>query len=101
MGLHDGTVRVIGDRHVEGVIQFPSFHMALAILLTYVTRGMPVLFLLFLEINTLLFISTPAVGGHHFADLWGGIVLALMTIFVVRKAFAAGLVPDADKIASM
>ena len=101
MGLHDGTVRVIGDSHVEGILGFRSFHIALAILLTYVTRGMPILFLFFLEINTLLFIYTPAIGGHHFADIWGGIALALMTIFIVRKAFAAGLVPDADKISSM
>ena len=99
--LHNGTLKVMGDSRVEGIIQFPSFHMALAILLTYVARGMPILFLTLLEINILVFISTPAIGGHHFADLWGGIVLALMTIFVVRKAFAAGLIPNPEKISSM
>jgi hypothetical protein len=100
-GLHDGTLRVIGDTRVQGIIQFPSFHMALGILLIYVTRGMPILFLTFLELNILLIISTPAVGGHHYADLWGGALLALVTILIVRKIFAAGLIPDADKIASM
>jgi len=99
--LHNGTLKVIGDKHVEGIIQFPSFHMALAILLIYVSRGMPILFLTLLELNILLFISTPPIGGHHFADLWGGVVLALMTILLVRKAFAAGLMPDTEKISSM
>lgn len=99
--LHNGTLKVIGDSRVEGIIQFPSFHMALAILLTYVGRGIPLLFLTLLELNILVAISTPAIGGHHFADLWGGVVLALMTIVIVRKAFAAGLMPDTEKIASM
>jgi hypothetical protein len=99
--LHNGTLKVIGDKHVEGIIQFPSFHMALGILLTYVARGMKLLFMTLLELNVLLFISTPAIGGHHFADLWGGVVLALITIMVAKKAAAAGLMPDPEKISSM
>jgi hypothetical protein len=99
--LHNGTLKVIGDSRVEGIIQFPSFHMALAILLTYVARGMPILFITLLELNILVTISTPPIGGHHFADLWGGVILAFMTIMLVRKAFAAGMMPDTEKISSM
>ena len=101
MGLYNGTLRVIGDTRVQGIIQFPSFHVALGILLTYVARDVRILFMFFLALNILLFVSTPVIGGHHFADVWGGVVLALATILVVRKAFAAGLMPDIDKIASM
>jgi len=101
MTLYNGTLRVIGDTRVQGIIQFPSLHMALGIFLIYVTRGMPILFLTFLEINILLIISTPAIGGHHYADLWGGLALAVVTILVVRKAFAAGLMRDTDKGASL
>jgi hypothetical protein len=96
--LHSGALKVIGDGHIEGIIQFPSLHMALGMLLTYVTRGMRILFITFLELNTLLIVSTPVVGGHHFSDLWGGVVLAVVTILIVRRAFDAGLVPDAEKI---
>lgn len=99
--LRDGSLKTIGDSHVEGIIQFPSFHVALGILLTYVARGMPILFLTLVELNILMVCSTPAIGGHHFADIWGGILLALATIWIVKRAFAAGLVPDADKISSM
>ena len=96
MALHNGALRVIGTP-IQGIVQFPSFHVAAGILLTYVARGMWVLFLFLLEINILLLLSTPAVGGHHFADLWGGIVLALVTILAVKKAFAAGLIPETEK----
>jgi len=89
MALHNGTLKSIGDTEMQGIVQFPSLHVALGIFLIYVTRGIPILFLTSLELNTLLFFSTPAVGGHHFADLLGGIVLALVTIFVVKKAFTS------------
>lgn len=101
MALHNGTLRTIGDTPIQGIIQFPSFHVGLAILLTYIARGMWVLFLFLLEINILLLLSTAPIGGHHFADLWGGIALALVTIMAVRAAFAAGLMPDTEKIEDM
>lgn len=85
-GLHEGTLKVIGGDHpLQGIVQFPSFHAALAILLTYAARGMPIFFLCLLEVNIMLLISTPVMGGHHYADVWGGVVLALLTIWAVRK----------------
>jgi hypothetical protein len=101
LGLRDGTITTIGDQRVQGIIQFPSFHMGLGMLLTYVARGMPILFIFLLEVNILLVLSTPHIGGHHFADLWGGIALAVASIVIVRKAFAAGLVAEPEKITSM
>ena len=97
MALHDGTLKIIGDTPIQGIIQFPSFHVALAILLTYAARGMPVLFIFYLELNTLVFLSTPSIGGHHFADLWGGIALAVVSILVVKKVFANILVPETNR----
>ncbi|MBU6475041.1 MAG: phosphatase PAP2 family protein [Alphaproteobacteria bacterium] len=98
LGLHDGAIKTIGNQPIQGIIQFPSFHVALAILLTYAARGRPWLFTLLLEINILLFLSTPAIGGHHFADVWGGVVLALLSIWFVRAAVAPRLMPDMAKI---
>jgi hypothetical protein len=86
-GLHEGTLKVIGggDSPLQGIVQFPSFHVALALLLTYAVRGMPIFFLCLLEVNALLLIATPALGGHHYADVLGGVVLALMIILIDRK----------------
>lgn len=38
--LYDGTTHVIGNHRVQGIVQFPSFHTALGILMIYVTRGL-------------------------------------------------------------
>ncbi len=98
MGLHNGTIKTIGDQSIQGVIQFPSFHVALALVLTYAARGRPFLFPLLVEVNILLFLSTPSIGGHHFADLWGGVALALLSILFVRKVISPRLHPDMAKV---
>ena len=101
LGLHNGAIKIIGNQPIQGIIQFPSFHVALAILLTYAARGFPILFITFLEINILLFLSTPAIGGHHFADLWGGVALALASIWLVRKVVSPRLGLDMTKVMEM
>ncbi len=98
MGLHNGTIKTIGDQSIQGVIQFPSFHVALALVLTYAARGRKYLFPLLVELNILLFLSTPSIGGHHFADLWGGVALALLSIWFVRKVISPRLHPDMAKV---
>jgi membrane-associated phospholipid phosphatase len=82
--LRDGTLKVIGNGGVQGVIQFPSLHTALAVLYIYMARGQRFLFPLLLILNILVIISTPAIGGHHFADLVGGALLAAVVIGLSR-----------------
>jgi hypothetical protein len=89
MALHEGTLKIIGVEPIQGIVQFPSLHAALGIIFAYSARGIRFLFPFLLALNALLFIATPAIGGHHFADLWGGAALALVTILTVRKAFAS------------
>jgi hypothetical protein len=82
--LRDGTLRVIGKGGVQGVIQFPSLHTALALLYIYIARGDRLLFPLLLILNLLVIAATPAIGGHHFADLWGGAALAGLVILTSK-----------------
>ncbi len=89
--LREGTLKVIGDAGVQGVIQFPSLHMGLAILYTYAARGIRYVFPTVAGINFLVILSTPGIGGHHFSDLWGGLALALATILIVRLCFSEKL----------
>jgi hypothetical protein len=84
MSLRDGTMKVIGANPVQGVVQFPSFHLAMAVLVCYAARGTRILFPVLIIINVLVLIATPPIGGHHFADLWGGLIIALMTIWLVK-----------------
>ncbi|HEU0117752.1 MAG TPA: phosphatase PAP2 family protein [Alphaproteobacteria bacterium] len=85
--LRAGTLKIIGTGGVQGVIQFPSLHTALALLYIYIVRGHKYMFPVFLVLNLLVIASTPAIGGHHFADLWGGAALALGIIALSRTRF--------------
>jgi hypothetical protein len=84
--LRDQTLKVISHDKVEGIITFPSLHASLALLFAYATRGVKILFPVFVVLNVIVFIATPFIGGHHFADLWGGVVLTLVTVLVIRLA---------------
>jgi len=87
MDVYNGTLTKI-DYPVQGIIQFPSFHMALGILLVYVTRGLPLLFITFLELNILLILSTLPIGGHYLVDLGGGAIVAALAIALISAAYA-------------
>jgi hypothetical protein len=82
--LRDGSLKVIGAEPVLGVIQFPSLHAALGALYAYAARGIRYLFPVFVALNALLLAATIPIGGHHFADLWGGLALAACTVAAVR-----------------
>jgi len=65
---------------MNGLIAFPSFHAALAIILIYACRGVKVLFPAFLVLNFLMLAATPTMGSHYFIDViaGGGVVLCLV-----------------------
>ena len=84
--LRNGGVKVIDLFDLQGVIQFPSFHFALAVICTYVTRGIRLLFPTFAFLNFLVILSTPVIGGHFLADIWGGAILIFPIIYVVQRS---------------
>lgn len=92
--LRDGTMKIIGHERIEGLITFPSLHAALAIIYAYAARGIRFVFPTLAILNTLVFIATPIVGGHHFADLWGGIVITIITIFAAGKLVERSIAPN-------
>lgn len=84
LALHNGSLRVIDMNKIQGIVQFPSFHLELAVIFIYAARGIPILFPFLLALNTLVIAATPSIGGHHFADLWGGALLCLSIIALAR-----------------
>jgi len=80
LALRDGSMKVIKLGQIQGVVQFPSFHLALAVLFVYAMRGVRYWFPILFFFNALVILATPAIGGHHLADLAGG---ALLTLFAV------------------
>ncbi len=79
-GLRDGTLRVINPFDSEGLVVFPSFHAALAVLCAYAARPLRLLKIPLLALNLLIILSTPFAGGHYFIDIIAGIILATLTI---------------------
>ena len=82
--LRNGSLKVLGAEEMQGVVQFPSLHIALAIVFAYAARGVRVLFPIFVILNILLVLGTPAFGGHHLTDIIAGALVALVAIMGMR-----------------
>lgn len=68
-----------------GLVNFPSFHTILALLLTYATRGVTWLFCIAIALNITMLIATIPMGGHYLIDLIGGGALTLIVIWLMKK----------------
>jgi len=86
LALRDGSLRAIDLGQVQGLVQFPSFHAALAVLCCHAVRGLRGVFPLSLALNLLVIASTPSVGGHHLTDVIAGLLLAGATIALVARS---------------
>jgi membrane-associated phospholipid phosphatase len=82
--LRSGELRhlVVGD--VRGLVAFPSFHTAFALLLCYAVRGLKLLFYPILALNLAVVATTPFVGAHYVADVIGGLMVVALAISIVR-----------------
>ncbi len=70
--------------HLEGVISMPSFHAVTAILMIYVHRPPLKSFYPMLALNVLMLASAPSQGNHYLVNVIAGIVLAAVSIWIVR-----------------
>lgn len=70
---------------MQGIVQFPSFHAALALLCSFVVRGTRLWWPL-LAVNAWVVLATPPAGGHHFVDVLAGLALAAAVALTLRRA---------------
>ena len=82
--LRDGTMHVLAFYNTEGLIQLPSFHTVLAIMLAYNFRHHRWLFAAAVILDTLIILSCPTEGSHYFVDLVAGAAVAAVAIIAVR-----------------
>jgi membrane-associated phospholipid phosphatase len=80
---------VLDYNHLAGVIQFPSYHAAIAIFLTYALRG-TVLFVPAIFLNALMILGTLPEGGHHLIDVIAGSIICVASILLVRELVRRG-----------
>jgi membrane-associated phospholipid phosphatase len=73
-------------RGAEGLISFPSFHTAWAILLALALRRWRVAFLLSSILNAAVVAATLTTGWHYASDVLGGALVCAVAVALVRAA---------------
>ena len=56
-------------------------------MLIYVTRNLRFIFPVALALNSVMLVSTFSVGGHYLADIGAGVIVGIVTIWLVRRWF--------------
>jgi hypothetical protein len=86
--LRHGVMRTIDLDDIQGLISIPSYHTALAVFFIYALRQSGRLFWYAMVLNTLMIASTPSAGGHYLVDTLAGLLLAWVSIVLVRWSSA-------------
>lgn len=90
--LYSGAISVLDPTHAQGIITFPSFHTVWAVLL--IVLFWPTLLRLpVLVLNLAMILSTIPIGCHYFADILGGVVVALFSCWLVQDEVRAFVGP--------
>lgn len=93
-GARDGALRTLEASVLTGIITFPSFHAAGAVLLAWASADIRFLRFPLIALNTAVAVSAVLVGGHYIIDIFAGIVTAILAIVAARYIARPAL--DAD-----
>ncbi len=77
--LRAGTFLELGPGVYEGIVEFPSFHTALSVLMILAVRGLGWVSWLAIGYNILILLTVPIDGGHYFVDMIAGGLIAVVT----------------------
>jgi membrane-associated phospholipid phosphatase len=78
--LRAGTLQHIPLDDLRGLVSFPSFHTALAIITTWAIMPLRYARWPIMVLNFLLILATPSNGSHYLCDILGGTAIALAAI---------------------
>ncbi|MBR1214843.1 phosphatase PAP2 family protein [Bradyrhizobium sp. JYMT SZCCT0180] len=84
LALRDGSLRHLELLKITGIVSFPSFHAASAVL--YIWALWPVRYVggAAVVLNLLMMASTPVIGAHYMIDVFGGVALAVIGICLAK-----------------
>ncbi len=82
--LRDGSLRELDLMKLGGIITFPSFHAAAAVLYLWALWSVWWMRPVALIANIGMLLATPMVGGHYFVDVFAGIGVAVLAIAAAR-----------------
>jgi hypothetical protein len=78
----------ISPEVITGVVAFPSYHMVMALLVVWFTRGTWA-FLPAAALNTAMVPATLSHGGHHLIDLIGGLLVFALGLWLANRLIRA------------
>ncbi|WP_165405695.1 phosphatase PAP2 family protein [Bradyrhizobium genosp. SA-3] len=93
-------MRLLDAFQLGPLLTFPSFHAVSAVLYMWVlwpirwVRGIGVLW------NGVMLAATPIGGGHYFVDVFAGVVVAIASIWAIKR-IGALLAPEQDRESSI
>jgi hypothetical protein len=89
---------LISPRNARGLIGFPSYHAAMALLVAWYLRDVKILRWPVLALNLAVLLATPVQGGHHLVDVLASFPVAALSILVAsRLAKAAKVLERVNK----
>jgi hypothetical protein len=80
--LRDGGATFFSLDGIKGLIAFPSYHATLNVIVVLAFRGMPKFFWPLFGLTVAMLATTPVEGGHHLADAVGGVVVAVVAVWL-------------------
>ena len=78
--IRNGDLHILNLSHIGGIVTFPSFHAAAAVLALWAWWGVWWMRPGALMLCTSTMVATPLLGGHYFVDVFAGIAAAGLAI---------------------
>jgi membrane-associated phospholipid phosphatase len=88
VALRNGSLRHLELFQLAGIVSFPSFHAASAVLYMWALWPVRGFASLSIAMNVLMIAATPVIGAHYMIDVIGGILLAAVSIMLVNRYLA-------------
>jgi len=85
MGVRDGSIINISRLAPTGLVTFPSFHAASAVLLAWALWHIPYLRYPGLALNAMMLAATPLYGSHFLTDVLAGAITAAVAIATAHR----------------
>ncbi|WP_407167053.1 phosphatase PAP2 family protein [Bradyrhizobium sp. ORS 111] len=88
LAVRSGTLHHLELFKLAGVVSFPSFHAASAVLYLWALWPVRLIGIVAAAMNVLMIASTPVIGAHYVIDVIGGVLLAVLCIVAAKYATA-------------
>ncbi|WP_316206786.1 MULTISPECIES: phosphatase PAP2 family protein [unclassified Bradyrhizobium] len=87
LALRDGSLRHLELLRLSGIVSFPSFHTASAVLYMWAVWPVRAFRWATIALNTWMIAATPLIGAHYIIDVVGGAVVAAGAVLLTKHLF--------------